>query len=226
MAGGMKYSALLVLMASLLAADANAQAATSSTPVAVLAALPPAERQAHEELIALRIASQAAFNKVGASGKVEDMEALLKFVHPDCLLTAMNGQSARGKQGILEYFNRHMINKDHAIAKVQHEFEADHLSILLSPDIAINRGTAKGTYNFTDGAEFIVNCRWTATMARKDGAWTVIAFQFGPSIFDNPVVDALKGWIYKGVGIAGIAGLLAGLLIGRRSRRTDAATKA
>ena len=62
-------------------------------------------------------------------------------------------------------------------------------------------------------------------MARKDGAWTVIAFQFGPSIFDNPVVDALKGWIYKGVGIAGVAGLLAGLLIGRR-RRTEASTKA
>ena len=225
MAGGMKYSALLVLMASLLAAEADAQSPSSSTPVAVLAALPPAERQAHEELIALRVASQAAFNKVGASGKVEDMEALLKFVHPDCLLTAMNGQSARGKQGILEYFNRHMINKDHSIAKVQHEFEADHLSILLSPDIAINRGTAMGTYSFTDGAEFVVNCRWTATMARKDGAWTVIAFQFGPSIFDNPVVDALKGWIYKGVGIAGVAGLLIGLLIGRR-RRTEVSTKA
>ena len=106
----MKYSTLLVLMASLLAVEVAAQAPDSTTPVAVLAALPPAERQAHEELIALRVAAQAAFNKVGSSGKVEDMEAMLKYVHPDCLLTAMNGQSARGKQGILEYFNRHMIN--------------------------------------------------------------------------------------------------------------------
>lgn len=222
----MKYSTLLVLMASLLAVEVAAQAPDSTTPVAVLAALPPAERQAHEELIALRVAAQAAFNKVGSSGKVEDMEAMLKYVHPDCLLTAMNGQSARGKQGILEYFNRHMINKDHAIAKVQHTFEADHLSILLTPDIAINRGTAQGTYNFTDGTEFVVDCRWTATMVRKNGAWTVVAFQFGPSIFDNPVVDALKGWIYKGAGIAVVLGLVAGLLIGRRSRRPEATAKA
>jgi hypothetical protein len=63
-------------------------------------------------------------------------------------------------------------------------------------------------------------------MVRQNGAWTVVAFQFGPSIFDNPVVDALKGWIYKGAGIAVVLGLVAGLLIGRRSRRPEATAKA
>jgi ketosteroid isomerase-like protein len=190
-----------------------------------LAALPAADRKVHEELIAFRIAIQDAFNKMGASGKAQDMAPLLELVHPDCLLTAMNGQSVRGKSGIMDYFHRHMVAEGHAVARLQHEFTADHLSILLSPDIAINRGTSRGTYAFTDGTEFEVMTRWTATMARDNGRWTVASFQFGPSIFDNPVLDAVKGWIYKGAAIAGVAGLLIGLLIGRWTRRSGADTK-
>lgn len=228
----MKYAVLLMLSASLLAANVSAQ--TPSTPpqtqtppdASSLAAVPAAERKAHEELIAFRAAIQAAFNKMGESGKAEDMAPLLDLVHPECLLTAMNGETVRGKKGIMDYFNRHMVAEGHSIARIQDEFAADELSIFLSPDIAINRGISTGTYKFTNGSEIVVKCRWTATLTRYNGNWTVAAFQFGPSIFDNPVVDALKGWIYKGAGIAGVAALLVGWLIGRKSRRSGVAQPA
>jgi ketosteroid isomerase-like protein len=184
-----------------------------------LAALPAEERAAHQELIALRIAMQAAFNKMGASGKREDMEALLPFVHPDVILTAMNGESVRGKDGLMDYFTRMMVREGHSVARIHHDFAADHLSILLRPDVAINRGTSRGTYVFTDGSELTADTRWTATMVKNEGKWTMAAFQFGPSIFDNPVTDAYRAWIYKSAGIAGVVALLLGIFIGTRLRR-------
>jgi ketosteroid isomerase-like protein len=188
-----------------------------------LAALPPEERASHEELIAFRLGVQDAFNKMGASGKMEDMLALLEYAHPDILFTAMTGESIRGKQELIEYFKRDFIDEPHSLKRMHTVFTADHLSILLRPDVATNRGTALGTFAFTDGKELTVNTRWTATLVKHEGRWKLAAFQFAPSIFDNPVLDEYKRWIYKAAAIAVVVGLLLGVLIGRWTRRARTA---
>jgi ketosteroid isomerase-like protein len=219
---------MLLLAFSLALTSPIASAAQDNKPAPrqgadSLAALPPEERASHEELIAFRIAVEKAFNKMGASGKMEDMIALLEFAHPDILFTAMTGESVRGKPELIEYFKRDFINEPHALTRMQTVFTADHLSILLRPDVATNRGSALGTFAFTDGKELTVNTRWTATIVKHEGRWKLAAFQFAPSIFDNPVVDAYKQWIYKAAAIAVVVGLLLGVLIGRWTRRTRVA---
>ena len=216
----MKYAIYLLLATGLTSVHSLAQ--TPPPPVAksseaALAALTPADRAIHDELIAFRVAIQSAFNKVGETGRPEDMPPLLELVHTNVILTAMNGQSVRGKSGIMEYFKHHMIDEGHSVKRLHHDFHADDLSILLKPDVAINRGTSLGTYVFTDGKEFQVHTRWTATMVKEEGRWTVVAFQFGPSIFDNPVINAAVGWIYKAATMAGVLGLLVGVMVGRKT---------
>src|SRR5258705_7012575 len=147
------------------------QDSTGAAPAGndTLAKLPPAERAIHQELIAFRIGIQDAFNKMGASGKPEDMEALLEFAHPDAIFTAMTGESLRGKAELVEYFKRDFMTPDHALTRMQSTFEADHLSILLRPDVATNRGTVHSTFDFTDGRKLAVDSRWTATMVKHEG---------------------------------------------------------
>ncbi|MEP6732306.1 MAG: nuclear transport factor 2 family protein [bacterium] len=214
-------SLVIVLMSPVVSAQESKTAVPTGADA--LAALPAEERATHQELIALRIGMQNAFNKMGASGKAEDMQALLEYVHPDMILTAMNGQSVRGKEGLMDYFNRMMVKEGHTVASLHHDFSADHLSILLRPDVATNRGTSRGSYVFTDGSQFTIDTRWTATMVKDQGRWKLAAFQFGPSIFENPVVDAYKAWIYKAAAIAGVVALLLGVFIGRWTRRTRTA---
>jgi ketosteroid isomerase-like protein len=186
-------------------------------------ALSAEERQSHQELTALRIAVQDAFNKMGASGKADDMAALLEYAHPDIIFTAMTGESVRGKQELMEYFKRSFVSADHSLIRMQGVFTADHLSIFLRPDVATNRGTSRGTFVFKDGSELAVDSRWTATMVKDQGRWKIAAFQFAPSIFDNPVTSAYRAWIYKGAIIAALVGLLLGALIGWWMRRPRAA---
>lgn len=184
-----------------------------------LAALSPEERAAHEELIAFRVGVQDAFNKMGESGKPEDMVALLEYADPDILFTPMTGESFRGRAALLAYFKREFINEGHSLKRMHSEFTADHLSIFLRPDVATNRGTARGTFVFANNSELTVNTRWTATLVKRDGRWKLAAFQFSPSIFDNPVVDAYRKWIYKAAIGAGVAALSIGILVGRWTRR-------
>lgn len=207
---------MLVCSLALAAQGSQAPARQGDDP---LAALSPDERAAHQELIAFRVGVQNAFNKMGESGKPEDMAALLEYADPDILFTPMTGESFRGTAALLEYFKREFISEGHSLKRMHSEFAADHLSILVKPDVAINRGTGHGTFTFADNSELAVDTRWTATLVKHDGRWKLAAFQFAPSIFDNPVVSAYRNWIYKAAIIAGLAALVVGVLIGRWIRR-------
>lgn len=188
-----------------------------------LAALPADEQASHRELIAFRVGIQNAFNKVGDSGTLEDMTALLEYADPDILFTDMTGESLRGRAALLEYFKREFLNEGHSLKRMHGEFTADHLSLLVRPDVAANRGTGRGTFAFTDGAELTVDTRWTATIVKQHGAWKLAAFHFSPPLFDNPVVDGYRKWIYKAAAIAGAAALVIGVFVGRATRRPRSA---
>src|SRR5690349_20740986 len=90
----------IVFCAGLSLAKESHWGSKAAEPASDLSKLPEAGGKGHGELIGVRICIQAAFNKMGASGKAEDMKPLLEMVHPDVLLTAMNGEKVRGKHGI------------------------------------------------------------------------------------------------------------------------------
>ncbi|HMB29788.1 MAG TPA: DUF4440 domain-containing protein, partial [Blastocatellia bacterium] len=77
-------------------------------------------------------------------------------------------------------------------------------------------------YVFTDGDTRVMTSRWTATLYKDNGKWKILNVHIGANLFDNPVIMALKSWIYKvGVG-AGVAGGLLGFVLGRLTRRRPA----
>ena len=99
---------------------------------------------------------------------------------------------------------------------------ADALTEFVGEEIGLSRGASTDTYVFTDGETRVMTSRWTATLYKDNGKWKILNVHIGASIFDNPVVTAIKSWIYKaGVG-AGIAGLLLGFGLARLTRRKRA----
>jgi ketosteroid isomerase-like protein len=197
--------------------------------VLVLALLSPLARPAtaqtgsdeatHEALRALRREVEAAFNKAGASGRLEDFEPILKYVDDDVVLAAMNGSLVVGKAGLIEYFKRTMMGSARTVATVHHTFEPAALTKLYGGDTGVVYGRSVGRYALSDGMSFEVNTIWTSTLVQKDGKWLLASFQFAPSIFDNPVATRAVRALYWGVGIAGGGALLLGFLLGRVTAR-------
>jgi ketosteroid isomerase-like protein len=169
----------------------------------------------HDELRALKKGAEEAFNRLGMSGNREDLDRLLAFVADDIVLVPMNGQTAVGKQGIIDYFMRTMTGPNRTVQSVYHEFEVAQLATLYGGDTAVSFGTTRGRYELTGGMRFDVTANWSATLVKQNGTWVLASFQFAPSIFDNPILNQTVRTMYWAVAIASLVTLLVGFVLGR-----------
>lgn len=169
----------------------------------------------HQALRALREGVTEAFNRLGTGQHPEAMPKLLEFLHDGVVLVAMNGETSVGRAGIVDYYQRKLAGPSATVRSLHHTFTPTALTTLYGGDTGISYGTSVGRYELTDGMQFEVTTHYTATLVKEDGKWLLASFQFAPSIFDNPVLDAATAWLAWGVGLALVGGLLLGGLLGR-----------
>ena len=166
----------------------------------------------HDELRKLQLAMEEAMN----SG---NLEGLLANVDDTVVFTAMNAEVATGKEAIRTYFARMTQGPERIVDSVKVDFIPDALATFYGPDVAVSTGNADSHYVLTNGMNFQVMARWTATLVRKDGKWLVAAFHYSTNMFKNPVLDAQRKWLMiAGGGGALLLGLI-GFFVGRKTGR-------
>ncbi len=174
-----------------------------------------AKAEIHRQLRELRDRMFAAYEQ-------RDMDALLKDVAPNVVITWQNADRNEGYEEFLRFYNE-MMNGDSKIVKdISSTFEVDGPSILYGDDTAVARGTLADHFVLTDGSDFTLNSKWTATVVKQSDGWKVASFHVSANIFDNPILTVAKSWLTKVGLICGIIGLVIGLLVGRASSRRPA----
>jgi uncharacterized protein (TIGR02246 family) len=191
---------------------AEAAAAVAAETTGVSSAQPAADAPVHDELRALQKAMEDALNS-------RDLDGLLAHVDEQVTFTAMNAQTGVGKQGIREYFDRMLNGPNKIVESIEVDFVPDALAVFYGPDVAVSTGNADSHYVLTNGMNFKVMARWTATLVRKDGKWLVAAFHYSTNMFKNPVLDAQRKWLMiAGGGVALLLGVI-GFFVGRKTGR-------
>jgi len=180
------------------------------------APLPAEVEKVHDELRALKATMERALN-------AGDIDAIVANSTEDVVFTTMNGDVARGAAGIHKYFESMMKGDNPRVRKVKAAFEADDLSILHGPDVAVAFGSSKDQYELAGGESFEIAARWSATMVRRDGRWRIANFHYSANVFDNPVLQAQRKVLLGAAAGAGVVLALAGFWAGRRSGRRTAA---
>lgn len=212
---------LLLTLASpsLFAQGSDAPPATTDSS-AVAAAAPPAAApqtvdEIHNDLRAIKAAMEKGLNE-------RNVEGLLEHVTDNVLFTTMNGDVARGKNGIRDYFKKMMEGPGKVVDKVTTRFEPDDLSLLFGDDTAIAFGASDDRYELTTGQAFDIKARWTATMVRQDGRWLIAAFHYSANLFDNPILNGQRKLLTEvalaAVAVVFVLAFLFGRSIGRRSK--------
>ena len=195
---------LVLLVAGMLAMTAHAVTAQ------------PVEDPAHAELRALRDGLVDAVNK-------KDVDALLRHLHPDVVVTWQNAEVSRKPEGVRAYLVRMLQGPDRMVDDFSTNVAVDELTILHGGDTGISFGSSRDHFKLRSGQSFNVNSRWSATVVRHDGRWVVGAFHASVNLFDNPLLVGSQRLALGGSIGALIVGIVLGYLLGRRRGRRAAA---
>ena len=200
----MNRSTLALLAASLAATTALAQDAPS-----------PSSDEA--EVGKLREQMVDAFNK-------GDMDRLLACCDPDVVSVWQNNEVCQGREALRAFYQRVFVGPDRLVEKVTSNPQVEGRRI--SGDRAVSWGQFHDSYVRRDGTTFDLNSRFTATLAKHDGTWSVVAFHASSNVFDNPILTAGVKQVAIWAGIAaGGGGIVLGAVIGAvvaRHRRAGA----
>jgi ketosteroid isomerase-like protein len=172
------------------------------------------EDPAHDQLRQLRDGLLAAMNK-------GDLEATLKFLHTNCVITWHNAEVSRGHQGVRDYYNRVMTGPNRIVDSFHCDLKVDELTSLYGENTGICFGSSDEQFKLANGKNLNVKGRWTATLVKENGHWLVASLHVSTNLFDNVMLDLAK----KSLGVAGVvcfvAGVLIGWFVGRRRKRMN-----
>jgi uncharacterized protein (TIGR02246 family) len=170
------------------------------------------DAEIHNALRQLKATMEKALNE-------RDLDTLVAHVDPNVVFTTMNGDVARGPAQIRAYFHKMLTAPGHIVKDVKVSFDVDALTTLYGGDTGIALGSSKDHYELTNGDTFDINGRWTCTMVKSGDRWVIAAFHYSADVFRNPVVDRWRKAVWMvGIG-AGLAALIAGLLLGRMLKK-------
>jgi uncharacterized protein (TIGR02246 family) len=194
---------VVAVLLSLLAAPVWAQdAAVGGAPADVEAT--------HNALRALKQDMEDALN-------TQDVDRMLKHLHPDVVFTTMNNDVRVGKESIRAYYDEMMRGPNRVVEKISAKFDVAELTRLYG-NTGVARGSSKDHYVLTDGTDIVIDSRWTCTLVREGDQWLIAAFHYSTNVFDNPLLSKLKYYGAIFISVATLGALLAGFIIGRMRR--------
>lgn len=164
---------------------------------------PPAARAEDEAAITrLREGLIESFNR-------GDIDGLISYLDTNVVVTWQNGEVSQGPAGVKAYYERMMKGDKPIVRKVT--AAPTILGRQLHGDWGISWGELNDNFELTDGRQLHFNSRFTATIARRGDRWLITAYHASINAFDNPVLSLA---VKKVASVAGVGGVVAGLLIG------------
>jgi uncharacterized protein (TIGR02246 family) len=148
--------------------------------------------------------------------KTKDVDALLKFLHPDVVVTSQDGmeqKAIRKHSGVRDYVARQLTGPQAHIKSIQATVTVDEMTILHGEETGVAFGSSKDHYVLANGSETDLSTRWSATLVKHEGRWKIANLHYSTNLFDNPVLDKVSKMVYWAAGIAAVVGLLVGLVV-------------
>jgi hypothetical protein len=164
--------------------------------------------QAHEELRGL-------LKNVVAGLNGQNLDGVAPLFSDKVAITTVDQRLFKTFGDFKAYYDGLFHGDKARLKKITFNPVADDLTEFLTDDYGYVYGTSDDIYEFTDGDTRTMKSRWTALVAKQNGAWKITTVHTGVNIFDNPVLTALETYVAKSGLIGAIAGLIGGFLLAR-----------
>lgn len=144
----------------------------------------------------------------------QDLNAALKHMHQNVLVTYYNAEVSTGHEDALEFYSRMIASSNAVVKEYSSKAEVDAPAIFYE-NIAVAYGKSIEKYKLAGGLEFDLLGRWTATILKQNNQWKIIALHFSANLFENDLLDNANrmNWIVGAIMFV-IGGVLM-LVVGR-----------
>jgi len=160
------------------------------------------------------------FREIEASINAQSVDRMVTQMAPEATVTWLNGEVSRGHEEIKAYYNRMVRGEKRILDKyVTAAKLGAPAKFYGNGEVAVADGTTEDEFFPVSRGVFRLSSNWTATCAKIDGQWKVVALHLSSNVFTNPLLDEAKSlvWYAAGGGLAG--GFVLGWLMSRLRRR-------
>ncbi|TDR45023.1 SnoaL-like protein [Tahibacter aquaticus] len=179
----------------------------------------PAAREAdHEALRGLMRTASEAVN-------TRKFDLLTPQLHAGFTVIAVDNTKLVGIEAFRSYWNKLFDGADAPLLSVETKPAADELTFFLDDNVGVVYGTSQDTYTFRKNAVFkqgeqrSMTTRWSAAVVKEGDSWKLVNVHFSANPFDNPMLQAAADTGKRMAVLAGVGGLLLGLLLMALLRR-------
>ena len=160
------------------------------------------------------------FREIEAAINAQSVDRMVMQMAPDATVTWLNGEVSRGHEEIKGYYNKmvrgekRILDKYVTAAKV-----GAPAKFYGNGEVAVADGTTEDEFFPVARGPFRLSSNWTATCAKLDGQWKVVALHLSSNVFTNPLMDEAKGAVWYAAGGALAGGFVLGWILSRFRRR-------
>lgn len=169
----------------------------------------PSHADAPDPHAADREALIKVFHEMEAAINDQNVERMVAQMTPDATVTWLNGEVSRGHDQIRAYYQRMVKGPERILDKYTTAARIGAHARFFG-DVAVADGTMRDSFFPVARGPFQLDSHWSSTSVKQDGQWKVASMHLSANVFTNDLIEEAKSAAWK----TGIAGILAGLLLG------------
>lgn len=143
-----------------------------------------------------------------AAINAQSIDRMVAAMDDNVTVIWLNAEVSRGKDEVRAYYGR-MVGHDKAILNKYLTKASIGAPAKFYGDVAIADGSTLDEFYPIARGVFKLDSRWSTTVVKNAGQWKIVSLHLSSNVFNNPLLDELKGDIVK----AGVGGFVAGLAL-------------
>lgn len=160
------------------------------------------------------------FHEVEGSINAQSLERMVQQMDPNVTVVWANAEVSRGPAEVLAYYDRMVKGKDRILTKYMTSAKLHgHARFLGDGTVAIADGTMEDEFFPIIRGSFKLSSKWTATAAKINGQWKIVALHLSANVFNNVLLDEAKRLLMYAAGGGLAIGALAGFALAWFLRR-------
>ena len=122
-----------------------------------------------------------------------NLDLMLQHMDEHVVVTWLNAEVSNGTNAVRGYFTKMVGDAKTAVLKKYETHPTITQPAVFYGDVAVAVGETEDIFSPHDRSTFHLDSRWSAVLHKVDGKWKIISLTLSNNVFDNTLLDELKG---------------------------------